>query len=207
MLQIETITVGPFQSNCYILYNEQKQALVIDPGADADRIIATIEALDLTVVAYPTTHGHMDHVSALQAVHQHFPAPIGLHPLDASWAFSPSNARPPYYDTPKAPSSIERDWEHGQTWTDGGMTYRILFSPGHSPGGVCFLFEEEEILVSGDTLFQGAIGRYDLPGSNPEDLMKSLVQLRDLEGNFTVLPGHGPTTTLDHERATNPYLQ
>ena len=170
-------------------------------------VLATIEDLGLTVVAYPTTHGHMDHVSALREVHERFPAPIGLHPLDAAWAFSPSNARPPYYDTPQAPETIERDWEHDQIWTDAGMTYRILFSPGHSPGGVCFLFEDDGILVSGDTLFQGAIGRYDLPGSNPQDLMQSLVQLRDLPGDYKVLPGHGPTTTLAIERATNPYLQ
>ena len=110
----------------------------MDPGDEAERIDTAINELDLTVIAYPTTHGHVDHVGKLAEMRRRHEAPIGMHPLDAAWAFSPENALPPWFDAPENPGTIERKYEDGQTWEDGNMPCNILFVPGHSPGSLRF---------------------------------------------------------------------
>lgn len=207
-MHVEKLTVGLAASNCYILMNEETgQALVIDPGDEAEVILAALARLKATVVAYPVTHGHVDHVSALAAVHRAHPAPIALHPEDQSWAFSPRNQMQPYYGPPEPPGRIERDLADVQEWTDAGFRYQVIHTPGHSPGGVCFLFPDHNLLVSGDTLFQGSIGRTDLPGGDLCVLQQSLARLLELPDSLRVLPGHGPDTTLAAERRSNPFLQ
>ncbi len=202
------IPVGAFTSNCYLIPAPgSSAALVIDPGDDAAIILAELENRGLVPAAYLLTHGHMDHVSALAEVAARYPAPIGLHPLDAAWAFTPANAAPPYYPTPRAPSTIERAWAAGQRWEDVGFRYDILFTPGHSPGSVSFHFPQQRWLFCGDVLFAGSVGRADLPGASPRTLLASLDTLMALPPDTTVFPGHGPTTTLAHERKTNPWLR
>jgi glyoxylase-like metal-dependent hydrolase (beta-lactamase superfamily II) len=206
-MHIKYVTVGLAQSNCYFLWNDQKETLVIDPGGEADTILNALAQEHLNVIAYPLTHGHVDHVEALADVHAARPAPMGMHPADASWAFTPQNALPPWYGPPADPGPMERHYEEGQTWTDGGMTYQVLFTPGHTPGGVSFYFEEEGVLVSGDCLFMGGIGRTDLPGGHTPTLMASLKRLLTLPDETRVLSGHGPETTIGAERRTNPFLR
>ena len=206
-MHVHSITIGPIESNCHILVGENSQALVVDPGDEADRILQKIESLGLTVVGYPLTHGHVDHVSALAAVYRKHPAPVGIHPLDGAWAFSETNQIPPFYGAPEAPPSIERSYEDGQTWEDGGLQYEVLFTPGHSPGGVCFHFRNEKVLIAGDTLFSGSVGRTDLPGGDPQILADSLERLKSLPEDTVVHCGHGPSTTLGKEKATNPFMQ
>ena len=206
-MNVHSLTVGTIQSHCHILVGDNKQALVVDPGDEAHQILNVIDSHELVVVGYPLTHGHVDHVSALAAVHEIHPAPIGIHPLDGAWAFSEENQIPPFYEQPKAPPSIERDYEDGQVWEDAGLRYEVLFTPGHSPGGVCFYFMDECTLIAGDTLFCGSVGRTDLPGSDPAKLAMSLERLKTLPDDTVVYCGHGPNTTMGQEKATNPFMQ
>lgn len=206
-MDIEQLEVGLFASNCYIVGNDASEALIIDPGDDAARILEVIRRNDLQVKAYLLTHGHVDHVSALAEVVSAFPAPVAIHPIDGRWAFEPVNQMPPYYDTPKAPPSIERHFDDGQEWTDAGFRYRVLFTPGHAPGHVSLYFEDEGVLFAGDVLFRGSVGRIDLPGGNIRDMEQSLRKLMTLPDDTVVYSGHGPKTTIGQERRTNPFLR
>lgn len=203
-----SLTVGLFASNCHLLVDPAARlALVIDPGDEAPRIAATLREQRLRPVVYLLTHGHMDHVSGLAEMAEKMPAPIALHPVDAQWAFTDANAAPPYYDTPRAPQAIDRNLAEGQEWTDAGMRYQVLETPGHSPGSVSFYFPDLGLLFPGDVLFAGAVGRTDLPGGHAPTLWKSLQKLRALPPETVVYPGHGPATTIGQEIKTNPYLQ
>jgi hydroxyacylglutathione hydrolase len=207
-VDIHTLTVGVFASNCHIVVRAgSRRALVVDPGDDAPAIQAHLRARGLTVAAYLVTHGHMDHVAALAAMAHAFPAPIGMHPADARWAFTPRNSMPPYYDTPIAPPSIERSWAEGASWCDDELTYRILELPGHSPGSVGFWFEELGLIFPGDVLFAGAVGRTDLAGGHAPHLARSLQRLMLLPDATRVFPGHGDDTTIGQEKRSNPFLR
>ena len=203
-----SLTVGLFASNCHILRDSKSsQAVVIDPGDEAPRLSATLREHHLRPAVYLLTHGHMDHVSGLAELAAQMPAPIALHPIDARWAFTDVNAAPPYYDTPRAPKAIDRDLAEGQEWTDAGLRYRVLETPGHSPGSVSFYFPDLGLLFPGDVLFAGAVGRTDLPGGHAPTLWASLQKLVALPGETKVYPGHGPATTLTQELRSNPDLR
>ncbi len=206
-MNIETLVVGELQVNCPIVWGEAKQALVIDPGGDAEAILDFLDQHDLDVAAYLLTHGHVDHVSAVAALYDARPAPIAIHPADGSWAFGEANEFVPYYGPPDRPAEVERELEEGQTWEDGGLTYRVIETPGHTPGSVCFFFPESNALIVGDTLFAGSVGRTDLPGGNSRDLKESLKRLKTLDDNITVYPGHGPATTIGREKQVNFFMQ
>lgn len=208
MIQIESLVVSLFESNCFIVRNNGgTDVMVVDPGDNAADILAFLRERQYHPNVYLITHGHVDHVSGLAELHRTLPAPVAMHPRDSRWAFSPRAAMPPYYESPNAPSAIERELADGQEWTDIGFTYQIIETPGHSPGGVAFYFKKENVLFSGDSLFRGSIGRSDLPGSNPSDLAKSLKRLMALPDATVVYCGHGPATTIGAERKHNPYLK
>jgi hydroxyacylglutathione hydrolase len=205
-MNIEAIVVGAFQENCIVVWGELNQAIIIDPGSEPDAILNLLAQRHLDVAAYMLTHGHMDHISALAALHEARPAPIGLHALDQSWAFAETNQLPPY-GIPAEPVQIERSLAEGQTWEDGGLTYNVIETPGHTPGGVCFHFPEHKALIVGDTLFAGSVGRTDFPGGDSRVLKASLSRLRTLDDDLVVYPGHGPTTTIGYEKQTNFFMQ
>lgn len=206
-MNVIPIVVGAYQVNCYLAVSEARQAIVIDPGDDAGQISATLRQQQLTVAAYLITHGHYDHLGALCELVSLFPAPVGIHPDDESWAFSPANQGLPYYDTPERPKRIDRLLADGQRYEDGGMQYEVLATPGHSPGGVCFYFPSTKTLFSGDTLFSGSIGRTDFEGSDPGLMDQSLRRLIQLPDDTLVYPGHGPRTTIGREKRINPFLK
>lgn len=204
----ECVEVGAFQVNCWLLWMaEHGQCLVVDPGANPDRVLEAVQSRGLEVAAYVLTHGHMDHVSALAALHAQAPAPVALHPRDAAWAFTPRNVMLPFYPQPERPAAEERELADGREYNDGGMRYVAIGTPGHTPGSVCLLFPEHNALITGDTLFMGSVGRTDLPGGDSRALAASLRKLAALEGDLTVYPGHGPTTTLAQEKRTNYFMQ
>jgi len=208
MIRVETLVVSLFQSNCFLVHGRTNgSVLVVDPGDNADEILGHLASDKLTVAAYLITHGHVDHVNGLAAMFEQCPAPVAMHPLDARWAFTDVAALPPYYSAPRAPSRIERMLADGQTWTDLDLTYHIIETPGHSPGGVAFHFPEEKMVFSGDNLFRGSIGRSDLPGADPGTLAQSLKKLLTLPDDTRVFCGHGPDTTIGRERKSNPFLQ
>ena len=205
---VKTLTLGPFESNCYIVFRKAcRSALIIDPGDGVPEILEFIRKHELKVIAYPITHGHIDHVYGLARVYAKHPAPIAMHPEDSRWAFTEINAMRPFYETPEAPPEIARSFKEGQVWEDAGMKYSIIETPGHSPGGVCLYFKENGILFSGDTLFRGSVGRTDLLGGDADVLARSLPRLLELPDDTIVFPGHGPSTTIGVERKTNPFLR
>ena len=206
-MNIECLTVGPFQAGCYVVWGPERHALVIDPGADAQAILAYLDAHGLDVACYLLTHGHMDHIGALAEMSDTHPAPYAIHALDLKWAFGPSNQSPPYYSVPRRPAGALRTLEDGQTWTDGGLSYTVIGTPGHSPGSVCFHFSTDRVLFSGDTLFQGTVGRTDLPGGDGQLLTQSLRKLARLPPETRIVPGHGPETRLAEEFRINPFLK
>jgi hydroxyacylglutathione hydrolase len=208
MIRVDSLVVSLFQSNCFIVrHDDGCDALVIDPGDNAPDILAHLDRHGLRVAAYLLTHGHVDHVYALADMVAARPAPVAMHPADASWAFTERAAFPPYYGAPKAPPGIDRELAEGQAWTDIGLSYRVIETPGHSPGGVAFYFEADKALFSGDNLFRDSIGRSDLPGANPKVLAESLQKLMALTDDVTVYCGHGPATTIGRERKSNPFLR
>lgn len=206
-MHIETIVVGEFQVNCYVVWADSDKAIVIDPGSDAELILQFLKQKQLTIAAYLLTHGHMDHICGLADLHDANPAPIGIHGADLEWAFSRENQMPPYYGVPRRPAKIERTLKDGQEWTDAGLTYKVISTPGHTPGGVCFHFESEKCLLTGDTLFAGSVGRTDLPGGNSSVLAASLKKLAHLDVSTLVYPGHGPSSDIATEKRTNYFMQ
>ncbi len=206
-MQIETIVVGEFQVNCFIMVGEGNEAIVIDPGKDPDIIASFIKQNGLSVAAYLLTHGHVDHVSGIADLHDEFPAPVALHGDDLKWAFTETNGALPFYPAPRAPSEVSRVLADGQELADAGLTYRVVSTPGHTPGSVCFLFVDHDILITGDTLFAGSVGRTDLPGGNSRVLSQSLKKLAGLPDRLKVLPGHGASSDMATEKRTNYFMQ
>ena len=197
-----TIQVGGFEVNCSIL-SENGKAWIIDPGQEADHIVALLEKKGLEPAAVLLTHAHFDHIGAIPGLLKAFPElPVYVHEKDAVMFGHPMNQLPPEYPSfakPKnliTPSSLE---------SPGGL--EVLETPGHTPGGVCYYFPKDKLLLSGDTLFAGSVGRTDLPGGDMATLMESLQKLTTIPDDTLVIPGHGMHTTIAAEKRGNPFLQ
>jgi glyoxylase-like metal-dependent hydrolase (beta-lactamase superfamily II) len=203
---IKTLPVGPIMANCFIVGCEETlHAAIIDPGDEAERILQAVAELNLNVTHIINTHGHFDHVSANKRIHAATQAPILIHALDApmlakiaasaaNWGLSAEDSPPP-----------NRNIDDGDTITIGNITLNVIHTPGHTPGGVS-LFADGHVFV-GDTLFAGSIGRTDFPGGSFETLKSSIQdKLFALPENVRVYTGHGPETTIGHEKQTNPFV-
>ena len=195
MLKIHTLTLGLYQTNTYIIHEENtKSCCVIDPGYQANTILEKLDALGLTLEAILLTHGHFDHVGAVKDLAADTDCRVFLCAEDT--ALPPMLTAGPLYYT--------------DTYADGtilniaGLCIRIIHTPGHTPGGVCLLVDD--VLFSGATLFAGGCGRTDLGGAW-STLVRSLKRLSQIEGYFKVLPGHGESTTLAYEKRYNPYMR
>jgi hydroxyacylglutathione hydrolase len=208
-MDIRILPTGMIQTNCILLSKDNGDTLVIDPGADAESLLEILDTGELKVVGYPLTHGHYDHVLALHAMHAARPAPCYMHPLDLAWAFTPRNQNPPWYTQPdpKEVPEISPAWETDGTFDLGGFSFETLHLPGHSPGSVGFYFPGDHLLIGGDVLFKGSMGRTDLPGGDGAALYASLRRLAELPPETVVIPGHGPDTTIGEEIRTNPYMR
>ncbi|NLL82815.1 MAG: MBL fold metallo-hydrolase [Lentisphaerae bacterium] len=202
----EIIVVGSFEVNCVVIWDDPKLAWVIDPGADPDAIMGFLKRHDLEVGLYFLTHGHIDHISALDGVLAKHPAPVHLHSGDVAWAFSNLNRFPPYNRVPQRPATLQPTSTPAERLAVGGVTAEIIETPGHSPGGQCLWFKDGDLLISGDTLFASSVGRTDLPGGSGRVLQESLRRLTKLPEQTLVIPGHGPTTTIGDEKRHNPYI-
>lgn len=196
MLQIKTLTLGQYETNCYILYSEaSSDCIVIDPGYEPERVLEAVKSLNRHLQAILLTHGHFDHVGGVREIFAQTDCDIYLCPADCAMP-EQMTAGPLCYTC---------SYQEGDVLSLAGLTLRVLQTPGHTPGSVCLLCDGN--LFSGDTLFAGSCGRTDLPGGSWNDLQTSLSRLKALEGSFTVYPGHGEATTLDAERRYNPYLR
>ncbi len=207
-MRILQLPLGPLQTNCYVLAcTETSQAVVIDPSWDGRGILAQVQKAGWTLEAIWLTHTHFDHVGALAELKELTGAPIYVHPeavpmlerataAGAMWGI-PVDAVPP-------PDHLLTE---GQTLRVGELSATVLYTPGHAPGHVCFHLAGEGVLFDGDVLFQGSIGRTDLPGGDYELLMSSIREkLLPLPDETVVLSGHGPATTIGEERRSNPFL-
>jgi glyoxylase-like metal-dependent hydrolase (beta-lactamase superfamily II) len=205
-MEISRLVVGALQVNCFIVADERtKDAIVIDPGDDAENILKLINDRGLKVKYLINTHAHFDHVSANKALKEATGAELLLHEGDAPILATVSqNARMFGMTSPSSPPA-DRYVKHGDVITAGDVSLKVLHTPGHSPGGICLL--GEGMVFTGDALFEGSIGRTDLPGGDLMTLIHAIRQhLMTLPDDTRVFCGHGPATTIGEERRENPFL-
>ncbi len=204
---VETLTGGPAQTNCYLVGCEQMhQAVVIDPGWDAQAIGDAARGLGLTIKLLLITHAHFDHIGAVTDLKEAANAPVGMHPLDQDLLRLDGGA-PAFGFRIRPVVQPDIELKHGQMIDIGTLAFETRFTPGHTRGHVVFVESKEKAAFVGDVLFAGSIGRTDLPGGDYATLIKSIRdQLLTLPDDMAVYPGHGPPTTIGVERETNPFL-
>jgi len=211
VITIKSFTYGPFQENTYILYNEKKEAIIIDPGMyelhEFDSFFKNLTDMDIHPVLLLNTHTHIDHIFGNAAVVMKYKVPFAFHELDRPVFDYQLTAKAMYNLTFVKSPDPDYYLKENETVSLGEDTLRILLAPGHSPGSVCFYHEKQQFVISGDVLFQQSIGRSDLPGGDYDTLVNSIhTQLFTLPDEVTVHSGHGPKTTIGFEKMNNPFV-
>ena len=206
---LQGLTVGPFQENCYIVGDEASgEGALIDPGDEATRIALAVEQTEVEIGSIILTHSHIDHVGAVADLADEYACPVLLH-AEAEQMLQNVQQQAVMMGVKfgRVPE-VDRYIGTEETLQVGGVRLRSLYTPGHAPGHLAFYIEGEGIVISGDAVFAGSIGRTDLPGGSMEVLMASIRdQILTLPDETRLYPGHGPETTVGNERATNPFLQ
>jgi hydroxyacylglutathione hydrolase len=206
---IKGLTVGLLQENCYIVSCEEtREGVIIDPGDNARAILKVVRQEGLTITKILNTHAHLDHVMAVDPIRAATGALFYLHRDELPVLHEVPERASLWLDSDIEPIEDPDEYlEHGQIIKFGNQELEVRFTPGHSPGHVVFIHHESRLILAGDTLFQGSIGRYDLPGADGPTLFRSIhQQLFTLPDDYTVLPGHGAATTIGEERAHNPFV-
>jgi len=204
---VSCIAVGMFEENCYLYACPvTREAVIIDPGDEAERILARIQELQLIPKYILNTHGHIDHICAIDDVSAVYPIPLAIHDADTFMYTDERAARNFGRRAPLVKRKPDILLKDGDVISFGTLKLEVLSTPGHTQGGVCFV-GRPYCVFSGDTLFQRSIGRTDLPGGNYEQLIQSIrTQLYILEENLVVFPGHGEPTTIMEEKYENPFV-
>lgn len=201
--------LGPLQTNAYIIENENKECIIIDPGSEGKRLVKNLEQKELTPLAILLTHAHFDHIGAVDDVRDKWKCPVYIHINEQEWLSTPSLNGSKYFGlkeeiTVKAADHLIE--EEGQLAV-GPFCFEVFETPGHSPGSVSYYLKEQSIVFSGDALFARSIGRTDLPGGSHKQLIQSIHEkLLVLPEETVVAPGHGPITTISNEMNENPFL-
>lgn len=204
---VACVTVGLFQENCFIYACPQtREAVIIDPGDEAERILETIQELNVVPKYIINTHGHIDHICAIDAVSEVYPVPFAIHPADVPMLSDEQMAR--LYERSGPPVKRKPDilLKEGDQFTFGTLSLEVLHTPGHSLGSVCLL-SQPYCVFAGDTLFYRSIGRTDLPGGNYTQIVQSIREkLYTLDDELMVFSGHGQPTTIIEEKHENPFV-
>ena len=210
MIKIQSFTFNPFMENTYVLYDETKEAIVIDPGCyesqehEVLKRFITDQSLKVTLLL--NTHGHVDHVLGNSFVKKEYDVPFLIHEADRETLRSVEVYAPGYGFPSYEPCTPDHFINETKEIRFGNSTLKVMFLPGHAPGHVAFYNETEKICIGGDVLFKGSIGRTDLPGGDFDTLIHSIqTKLFKLDDDMVVYPGHGPETTLGEEKRTNPF--
>ena len=204
-MKIDWRTVGAFQENSYLVVDPSTQrAVLVDPGADAEQLVEMVRASRATLEAIWLTHAHIDHIGAIAGIKRIWDVPVHMHPADRP-LFDRGAMQAAVYGLPfEEPPAPERELAEGDILQLGALRFGVLHMPGHAPGHVVFVTDGH--MIGGDLLFAGSIGRTDLPFSDPDRMSESLERVIMLPDETVVYPGHGPTTAIGRERATNPFL-
>ncbi|MFC7370408.1 MBL fold metallo-hydrolase [Fictibacillus iocasae] len=206
-MKYSMMTVGPVQENTYILVNEKKEALIIDPGAEGKRINKKIESLEIKPLAILLTHAHFDHIGAVDDVKARWGIPVYIHEREAEWLSDVKKNGSAFFGQHVTAQQADHLIKEEGKLTLGSFEMDVLETPGHSPGSVSYYFANAKAVFSGDALFAGSIGRTDLQGGSQRVLLESIhSRLLVLPEETVVAPGHGPTTTIGNEMDSNPFL-
>lgn len=207
-MRLKTIIVGIFEVNCYLYWDELTgNGVIIDPGDEGKRIIEAVDSLGFEPQAILLTHGHGDHIAAVEEIKEKYQVPLYIGAGEEGLLANPSANMSALIGSPIVAPSPDYLVKDEQLLTFGSFNLRILSTPGHSPAGLCYLDEIKGWLFCGDTLFYGSIGRTDFPGSSHEQLINSIkTKILTLPDSTICYPGHGPETTVGGERVNNPYL-
>lgn len=207
-LILRGLVVGPVQTNCYFLkHKETGEIVLVDPGAEAERVIYTLEKLQGKPVATLLSHGHYDHICAVNELREHYRIPVyAAKEEERLLADTYSNLSADWSGVPYTVCA-DTYLEDGAVFFAGGFSVKMLLTPGHTPGSCCYWIEDENVCFSGDTVFCGSCGRTDLPGGSMSRMRESLNRLLGLlPGRTEIYPGHGEATDAEFERKNNPYL-
>lgn len=205
-MKIRTMSLGALGTNCYIIY-KNKEALIIDPGSEANKVINFIQENDLKPEAILLTHAHFDHIGAVDEVRNFFDIDVYLHENEADWLEEPRFNGSALYPRQEIKTKKPDHYLKPGKMELGCFSFEVRHTPGHSPGSVSFLFQEQQAIFSGDVLFRQGIGRTDLLQGNAAQLENSIrKKLYTLDNQFTVFPGHGISTTIGEEKSSNPYV-
>lgn len=207
-MEWKQIPLGPLQTNCYLVIKENV-CIVIDPGEEGNKLTGIIDELNIKPQGVLLTHAHFDHIGAVEEIREQYKIPVYVHEKEAKWLLEPSLNGSQFFISGNLVRLKPADhfFADEQIVTIGDFNFQLFETPGHSPGSVSFYFKEEGIVLAGDALFKGSIGRTDLPGGNREQLIRSIHdKLLPLPEETLVLPGHGPATTIGNEMDSNPFL-
>jgi hydroxyacylglutathione hydrolase len=206
-MRYKTVVVGALETNCYLVYCETtRECAIVDPGAEHELIFLAVAEDELKPVLLINTHGHLDHIGANRDVVEHFGTPLAIHSADAPMLGKVQQLELSLFLGAKDSPAADRMLRDGDTVRIGMGALRVLHTPGHSPGSISLL--ADGFLLSGDTLFMEGVGRTDLPGGSRPQIVKSIREkLMILPDDLPVLPGHGPHTTIGHEREINPEFE
>jgi len=216
--RIETFVLGDFQTNCFLVTapaatppaggDEPTPAWIVDCGYDPGPMLDAIDERGIRPEAILLTHAHADHIAGVDAALRRYgPLPLYLHEAERGFCGDPMMNLSAALGTPVTCTEPDRTLRGGETLTLGDTTWRVVHAPGHSPGSVLFIHDASNQAIVGDTLFAGSIGRIDFPTSNPDHMRHTIVEIMmGLPDSLTIHPGHGPSTTIGHERQTNPFV-
>ncbi|UOQ47457.1 MBL fold metallo-hydrolase [Gracilibacillus caseinilyticus] len=208
-MNVEQMPLGPLSTNCYLVVQD-KEVVIIDPSGDAEQIINQIEQLAVAPVAILLTHAHFDHIGALDVVRDHYHVPVYLHTAEKDWLEDPElNGSSLFGMGEIIAKAADHLINNGDAELQiGSFSIEVCHTPGHSPGGVAYIFHHNRLVFGGDSLFAGGIGRTDLMGGSFEQLEQSIKEkFYRLPDDYIVYPGHGPETTIKLEKESNPFVQ